>query len=103
MTQLTFDDLAPATSGRTDPAMGWARFVAANPRAYAEMVGRANYCVANGLHFSVYALFEWLRNSGSRWGEGPYLIDHRWTHAARAMLVADYPEFERHLRQRGTR
>jgi hypothetical protein len=98
--QLTIDDLAPA-KGCTAPDLGWRKFVADNPRCYAEMVGRGHYCVANHLHFSVYALFEFARNLAPRWGEGPYLINHLWTHAARAMLVSDYPEFAKHLRTRG--
>jgi len=65
-------------------------------------IGGAHYCVANHMHVSVYALFEWLRNAGPRWGEGPYAVDHRFTHAARAMLVADYPELEPYLKTRGS-
>ena len=87
---------------RTAPDLGWRKFVADNPRGYAEMVGRAHYCVTNHMHVSVYALFEWLRNAGPRWGEGPYAVDHRFTHAARAMLVADYPELEPYLKTRGS-
>jgi len=86
---------------RTAPDLGWRKFVADNPLAYTLLVGRMNYLVANHMHASVYALFEWLRNRDLKSGDRVYAVDHRWTHAAREMLVSDYPEFAKHLRTRG--
>lgn len=96
--QLALDMERPT---RTDPVLGWRQFVSDNPLAYALMVGRMHYLIANHMHASVYALFEWLRNRDLRQGDRSYKVDHRWTGAARAMLVADYPEFAKHLRTRG--
>jgi len=93
-------ELDTPSKGRIAPDLGWKRFVADHPRAYSVMVGRAHYLVTNHMHLSIYALFEWLRNLDVKDGDRPYALDHRWTHAAREMLVADYPEFEPHLRQR---
>ena len=95
------DTLEVPTKGRTDPVMGWREFVADNPRAYSVMVGRANYLVTYHMHLSIYALFEWLRNLDVKAGDRSYKIDHRWTNPAREMLIADYPEFAKHLRTRG--
>ena len=101
MTQLTFDDLAPATSGRTDPAIEALLWVDYNPEVYLSMIALAEMDKAAGLRGSIGLYAEvvrrpdWRRRLGIRTPHRdgrPYLVNNTLRAGIVRLIIADRPD-----------
>lgn len=95
--QLTFDDLAPAKSGRTD-ANAWA---AENPEIYLAMIALAEMDKAAGMRGSIGLYAEvvrrpdWRRRLGIRtpYRDGrPYYVNNTLRAGIVRLIIADRPD-----------